>query len=116
MLSASTILPNFYFALLRVDVLRVDVTHLQRSHIEMGLHFGCSLVAASLKGLQDTSVYQVMQPETHYTRRVKACASEGLDLPPPPSDKACVQPGTSLTAPLFAEVAGWTANVRCFQH
>jgi hypothetical protein len=79
----------------------------------MGLHYGCALVAASLKGLQDSSSYQVVQPDTHYSRRVNQCARDGRSVPPPPSDAACVQPGNSLTTPLFAEVAGWTANVRC---
>ncbi len=78
----------------------------------MGLHYGCSLVAASLKGLQDTSSYQAVQSEAHYASRVTACAREGRSLPAPPSNAACVQPGNSLTAPLFAEVAGWTPNVR----
>ena len=83
-----------------------------RSHIEMGLHYGCSLVAVSLKGLQSQSVYQVVHSDKHYARRVQECASGAGGLPPPPSDKACEQPGTSLTAPLFAEVGEWTANVR----
>jgi hypothetical protein len=77
----------------------------------MGLHYGCSLVAASLKGLQSQSVYKVVQSDEHYAKRVQRCANEASGLPPPPSDKACEQPGNSLTAPLFAEVAGWDANV-----
>ena len=80
----------------------------------MGLHYGCSLVAASLKGLQDVSSYQVVQTEAYYSTVTKACKDDPRDLPPPPSDKACVQPATTLTAPLFAEVAKWTANVSCW--
>jgi hypothetical protein len=85
------------------------------SHIEMGLHYGCSLVAASLKGLQSEIAYEVVHADQHYAKRVQQCASDAGGLPPPPSEEACEQPGTSLTAPLFAEVAEWIQNVRRYR-
>ena len=88
--------------------------HALHSHIEMGLHYGCSLVAASLKGLQSASLYQVVQPQEHYARRAQSCV--GSTAPPPPSEEACLQPVNSLTAPLFAEVAEWTSNVSAMRH
>lgn len=106
-----------YMAFTRVSVFlqryrRVSAAHSICSHIEMGLHYGCSLVAASLKGLQSASLYQILQPEEHYARRIRSCV--GSTTPPPPSDQACVQPANSITAPLFAEVAEWTSNVTLF--
>jgi hypothetical protein len=55
----------------------------------------------------------VVHSDIHYAKRVKNCENDGRNLPPPPSPKACLQPGDSLTAPLFTEVAEWTANVSC---
>ena len=87
-----------------------------RSHIELGLHYGCALVAATLKGLQEASAYKVVQTEAYYADLTKTCESDpaAQDLPRPPSDKACVQPATTLTAPLFAETAQWKPNVSCW--
>ena len=53
----------------------------------------------------------MVHSDEHYAKLVQRCANEAGGLPMPPSDRACQQPGNSLTAPLFAEVAEWDANV-----